>query len=1171
MREGAEPQRGRAPLSCGEDVILAALVATDEWRWTDDQGVQRVVRTDELRSALASSVLAPSTLVWREGMASWAPAFSVPELGAADPQGPAQEMSTDGTTDIRPSPDVGDGPPDSPAGAGAEQRGGYPNIAPPPMVVGGKLAAHAGSTADTGRPTPTDLLPDGLSMAQASAANGARAPLPAARSPATRGAAAPLKIGAAPRPAAAPIPRPVSKVESSSVTASKVGGARATPWRKPELGKTTRHDEDVTLVAEASDPFKVKPAVESGSNGASAASPAGNSAAGAASPAPGEAAKQPAGAKRPVTHTAVLPGNEPAKPAAGAARSPSTAPAAGGPVVRKLASGVPPPPVQVGPRRALSNAPPGRGASASTPAAPGVASGARGSSAPPAGAARGAAGQGAQAQPAAQQDPKGFKTTAFMDSGTSPSQPPGAAEVPPARGAALSVPSAPRLPNLARGPFSITENTSTDSTGVLPLSGSYSAEPKQQDDQPRPAEGASSHGGAPSIAQPSPASLTGPLPDQRAPLRSQPPPTDPAQQAAHAQQAAQEASRAAYAASPAQPQHGGYAASPSQHGASPLQSQHGGYAASPSQHGASPLQSQHGGAAASPSQPQHGGYASPTQSQHGGYAGSPPPGRSSALASYPPAPMPMISGPSAGAPRMEVDVQALAQGFAQPAAMLRAEAAAGYGAAPMAGAQGEGTPYSAPPPPLALVDPPAGELRATGALPLVHPKRSQHPATISQPPPAHTSQPPPAHTSQPPPAATTQPPPALDAADQPGEAFPPAQGKMGDPIVVPISSLFSAGAILIAMAVAAFFIGRSSVPAAAGTGPARAAFAALPRLARLALPSPPKPCWMAKQPVRWATSVVQSVPVDVAPTPSGVVVAFARDTREPATVEVDFASGAFTEKPADKRDGDLVRVFAPRDGSALLATTKADAGALAPYIFAPGPAPFVVGVAGKGTSSPSVAAAEKPDGAPETLWTLPSIEEDKGLEAARLLGSGPSTYALVFRRAGSILAGYVAEGRKPSGNLSVVAGSGGSVGKPSLGSNKREIAVVFGDRVNADSPWEIRVGHAPLGQMPRETMVVPLPKGGPGGDAFAPDIAGTPDGRWVIVWTEGKTGAYAVRAQTFGADFKPLGDPIAISPPAGNFGQAVVGVAGSYVTTMFLSRASGGSYELWGAVLQCGS
>ena len=328
---------------------------------------------------------------------------------------------------------------------------------------------------------------------------------------------------------------------------------------------------------------------------------------------------------------------------------------------------------------------------------------------------------------------------------------------------------------------------------------------------------------------------------------------------------------------------------------------------------------------------------------------------------------------------------------------------------------------------------------------------------------------------------------------------------------------------------------------------------------------------MAKQPVRWAPTVLQSVPVDVAPTASGVVAAYARDSREPATVQVDFGAGTFDDKPAEKLQGDIVRVLAPRDGGKLLVTTKDDAGPLAPYVFAPGASPFVIGLAGRGTPSPSVALADKPDGTPVTLWTVPAVEDDKGLEAARVLAYGPKSHAVVFRRSGNILGGYISEGRKPEGGLGVVAGSGGSIGKPSLGTNQREIAVIFADRAKADGAWEIRVGHAPLGQMPRETMVVPLPAGGPGGDAFAPDIAGTADGRWVIVWTEGKTGAYAVRAQTFGADFKPLGDPIAISPPAGNFGQAVVGAAGNYVTTMFLSKGTSGSYELWGAVLQCGS
>jgi hypothetical protein len=99
--------------------------------------------------------------------------------------------------------------------------------------------------------------------------------------------------------------------------------------------------------------------------------------------------------------------------------------------------------------------------------------------------------------------------------------------------------------------------------------------------------------------------------------------------------------------------------------------------------------------------------------------------------------------------------------------------------------------------------------------------------------------------------------------------------------------------------------------------------------------------------------------------------------------------------------------------------------------------------------------------------------------------------------------------------------------------------------------------------------VIPLPKGGPGGDAFAPDIAGLPDGRWLMIWTEGPAGSRAIRAQTLAFDFTPLGDPIALSPPAGNFGQGVLGVVENYAGAVFLSKGST-SYELWGSILQCG-
>ena len=55
-------------------------LAADKWRWTDEEGVQRLLSEDELRAALGDGRLQLSTLVWKRGMQSWLPASEVPEL-----------------------------------------------------------------------------------------------------------------------------------------------------------------------------------------------------------------------------------------------------------------------------------------------------------------------------------------------------------------------------------------------------------------------------------------------------------------------------------------------------------------------------------------------------------------------------------------------------------------------------------------------------------------------------------------------------------------------------------------------------------------------------------------------------------------------------------------------------------------------------------------------------------------------------------------------------------------------------------------------------------------------------------------------------------------------------------------------------------------------------------
>ncbi len=58
-------------------------MSNDLWRWADPDGLQRKVRLDELRAALAGGLIAPNTPVWRSGWQNWQPAHEVPELTSA--------------------------------------------------------------------------------------------------------------------------------------------------------------------------------------------------------------------------------------------------------------------------------------------------------------------------------------------------------------------------------------------------------------------------------------------------------------------------------------------------------------------------------------------------------------------------------------------------------------------------------------------------------------------------------------------------------------------------------------------------------------------------------------------------------------------------------------------------------------------------------------------------------------------------------------------------------------------------------------------------------------------------------------------------------------------------------------------------------------------------------
>jgi hypothetical protein len=215
------------------------------------------------------------------------------------------------------------------------------------------------------------------------------------------------------------------------------------------------------------------------------------------------------------------------------------------------------------------------------------------------------------------------------------------------------------------------------------------------------------------------------------------------------------------------------------------------------------------------------------------------------------------------------------------------------------------------------------------------------------------------------------------------------------------------------------------------------------------------------------------------------------------------------------------------------------------------------------------------EGAPVEVWPLEEGAEGDALRALRI---ADDRIAVTYRETAADKMRIVYGTLDGSGGVvtkaTTVAGSGGIVGLPSVGSNGREVSVVFADKPRAPadaSPtaYEIRWAHGPVGEPLKDADPLPLPEGGPGGDAGAPSIAGLPDGRWLLLWTEGKKkGEYVLRAQTYDQRYRPVGEALRVSPETGSFGQGQVAIAGSTAVVVFF-LAGGTTYQVWGTVLQC--
>ncbi len=403
--------------------------------------------------------------------------------------------------------------------------------------------------------------------------------------------------------------------------------------------------------------------------------------------------------------------------------------------------------------------------------------------------------------------------------------------------------------------------------------------------------------------------------------------------------------------------------------------------------------------------------------------------------------------------------------------------------------------------------------------------------------------------------------------DIPTHIPPKPLGMAGITLKLPVAA--GAGVAVLTLLVVSFMVGRVSSPAKAEMASvieARTGWVSVPLFARASLPSaPPRPCLMLRAPAQVAPTATRTIPIELSPAGERLAVGYAESSTLPRGLMFDPATGAaeITHSPEAAGDSEIERVMPlAADDEVSFLETLVDESGVTGAVYVRGKTPFIVGFSGGKTVKLSERGGEAVE-----LWPL---EEAKGSPDALTARAGPTGIAVAYRHNNRIYYGALDAEQSVAHPASVVAGSGGIVGKPSVATNGREVSVVFADKPAApDAPIELRWAHGPFGKPLLDAPIMELPEGGPGGDAQAPAIAALPGDRWVVMWTEGKArGPKTLRAQTYDRKYRRIGDALRVSPATGSFGQGTIGVVGNEAVVMFL-QATGTGYEMWGTVMQC--
>lgn len=205
------------------------------------------------------------------------------------------------------------------------------------------------------------------------------------------------------------------------------------------------------------------------------------------------------------------------------------------------------------------------------------------------------------------------------------------------------------------------------------------------------------------------------------------------------------------------------------------------------------------------------------------------------------------------------------------------------------------------------------------------------------------------------------------------------------------------------------------------------------------------------------------------------------------------------------------------------------------------------------------------DGATGQVWALPTGAR---ITPPRVV-SFPIGHFVAFRQGGAdgqIVSGWLRLDGSASGELTAVEGAPKSLGTPNVSSLGHAAVVLFSARADKSEPYRVYAAVAKPGERATAASVLDLPA--EGGGAIAPSLTLLAGDRYLVQWTDGNVGQYAVHVRMLGAGFKPLTPPLLVSPKGANAGQGTL-VTTSSSSVSFFIQTTAGHDELWGVTVSC--